>query len=277
MPNSPLTLSIIGAGNIGTAIAQGLIDSSKTLVDSIILTKRNLGSLAHFTKHGVQLSSNNDDTISKSDIVILALQPAQIVPFIQKHQAILLEKKPLLASVATNITLEQMQTALSPSVETKSEALNIPLYRIMPNTAIAVKESMTCISRTNTTTSQDEFIEALFSTVGQVLFINDELMNAATVLCACGTAFALRYIRAASQGGTEIGFHAEDALKLAAQTVKGAATLITQTNQHPEQAIDQVTTPMGCTIAGMNEMEHQGFSSAAIKGIRRSYERAKDI
>lgn len=272
----PLTVSIIGAGNIGSAIANGLLDAPKSMIETIILTKRTLKSLAHFTEQGVLLTSNNAEAIAKADIVILALQPSQILPFIKEHLTSLLEKKPILASVATNIKLEQLMQAIRASaISTENAAL--PLYRIMPNTAIAVKESMTCISRTNTTMEQDMLIENLFKTVGEVLFIEDELMNAATVLCACGTAFALRYIRAASQGGTEIGFHAEDALKLAAQTVKGAATLITQTKQHPEQAIDQVTTPMGCTIAGMNEMEHQGFSSAAIKGIRRSYERAKDI
>lgn len=272
----PLTVSIIGAGNIGSAIANGLLDAPKSMVETIILTKRTLKSLANFSEQGVLLTSNNAEAIAKADIVILALQPSQILPFIKEHLTSLLEKKPILASVATNIKLEQMMQAIRSSAISTESAM-LPLYRIMPNTAIAVKESMTCISRTNTSTEQDMLIENLFKTVGEVLFIEDELMNAATVLCACGTAFALRYIRAASQGGTEIGFHAEDALKLAAQTVKGAATLITQTKQHPEQAIDQVTTPMGCTIAGMNEMEHQGFSSAAIKGIRRSYERAKDI
>jgi len=276
MKKSSLSLCIVGAGNIGSAIADGLLDSSRTLVDTIILTKRSLHSIRDYANKGVQLTTNNEEAIQQADIVILALQPSLIVPFIKKHRAILLKKRPLLASVATNITLAQMQNALSYELPNVGSTA-LPLYRIMPNTAIAVKESMTCISRVHASVEQDEFIEALFNTVGEVLFIEDELMNAATVLCACGTAFALRYIRAASQGGTEIGFHANDALKLAAQTVKGAATLITQTQQHPEQAIDQVTTPMGCTIAGMNEMEHQGFSSATIKGIRKSYERAKEI
>ena len=92
-------------------------------------------------------------------------------------------------------------------------------------------------------------------------------MTPATALCACGVAFFLHSVRAASQGGIEIGFHPDEALQLAAQTARGAASLLLQAGSHPEQEIDRVTTPRGCTIAGLNEMEHQGFSSAMIRGI----------
>ena len=93
----------------------------------------------------------------------------------------------------------------------------------------------------------------------------------------CGVAFFLRAIRAASQGGIEIGFHPEEALLLAAQTAKGAAGLLLSQGRHPESEIDQVTTPRGCTIAGLNEMEHQGFSSALIKGILLSASKAETL
>jgi pyrroline-5-carboxylate reductase len=110
----------------------------------------------------------------------------------------------------------------------------------------------------------------MFETVGSAIRINEELMSSATALCACGIAFFLRAIRAASQGGVEIGFHADEALKMAVQTAKGAADLLLQNQSHPEHEIDKVTSPKGCTIAGLNEMEHQGFSSSLIKGIRLS-------
>ena len=100
-------------------------------------------------------------------------------------------------------------------------------------------------------------------------------MDAATVLGACGTAYALRYIRANIQGGIEIGFSAAQASLIAAQTVKGAADLLLTKNTHPEQEIDKVTTPMGCTIAGLNEMEHQGFSSSLIRGLTTSFQKIK--
>ncbi len=102
-------------------------------------------------------------------------------------------------------------------------------------------------------------------------------MTPATVLCACGIAFFLRAIRAASQGGIEIGFHAEDALAMAAQTARGAASLLLESGKHPESEIDRVTTPMGCTIAGLNQMEHEGFSSALIRGIITSANKAAKL
>ncbi len=98
-------------------------------------------------------------------------------------------------------------------------------------------------------------------------------MDASTALGACGIAFALRFIRAAIQGGIEIGFDAKTAELVAAQTVKGAASLVLERKRHPEREIDLVTTPRGCTIAGLNEMEHHGFSSALIKGIVTSFEK----
>jgi len=153
----------------------------------------------------------------------------------------------------------------------------VQVIRAMPNTAIAIGHSMTCIATDNGTPKNINLVRSLFDTVGVSIQINEELMTSATALCACGIAFFLRSIRAASQGGTEIGFHSHDALKMAAQTAKGAADLILQLHSHPEQEIDKVTSPSGCTIAGLNEMEHNGFSSAMIKGIKLSAEKAGDL
>jgi pyrroline-5-carboxylate reductase len=114
----------------------------------------------------------------------------------------------------------------------------------------------------------------IFDSLGKAVVIDEALMIPATALCACGIAFFLRAIRAASQGGIEIGFHAEDALLMAAQTARGAASLLVEGGNHPEGEVDKVTTPQGCTISGLNQMEHNGFSSALIKGIVTSAEKA---
>src|SRR5690606_15534864 len=110
------------------------------------------------------------------------------------------------------------------------------------------------------------YVTELFNQLGITISIDEKLMDAATVLGACGIAYALRFIRAATQGGIEIGFDARTANLISAQTVKGAAELLLRLNHHPEEEIDKVTTPKGCTIVGLNEMEHQGFSSSLIKG-----------
>jgi pyrroline-5-carboxylate reductase len=143
----------------------------------------------------------------------------------------------------------------------------VPIMRAMPNTAVSIGQSMTCLSAAPEDASLLDEAVRLFDGVGRTLVIPEEMMVPATALCACGVAFFLRAIRAASQGGIEIGFHPEDALLIAAQTARGAASLLLHGHQHPEAEIDRVTTPRGCTIAGLNEMEHRGFSSAVIKGI----------
>jgi pyrroline-5-carboxylate reductase len=152
----------------------------------------------------------------------------------------------------------------------------IALFRAMPNTAIAIQESMTCICASEVSQDQQQVVTDLFNQLGKSVFIEEKLMDAATVLGACGTAFAMRYIRANIQGGIEIGFSAATASLIAAQTVKGAAELLLIKKTHPEQEIDKVTTPKGCTIAGLNEMEHQGFSSSLIKGLITSYRKILD-
>jgi pyrroline-5-carboxylate reductase len=137
----------------------------------------------------------------------------------------------------------------------------------MPNTAVSLGESMTCLSADDRHADALAEAEGLFEGVGRTLVIQEEMMIPATALCACGVAFFLRCIRAASQGGIEIGFHPEEALLLAGQTARGAAALSLKEDSHPEGEIDRVTTPRGCTIVGLNEMEHQGLSSALIKGL----------
>jgi pyrroline-5-carboxylate reductase len=143
----------------------------------------------------------------------------------------------------------------------------------MPNTAIAIRESMTCLAAKDIDHEQFQEILEMFNQLGSSVKIDEKLMDAATVLGACGTAFAMRYIRANIQGGIEIGFDAATASLIAAQTVKGAAELLLKKQTHPEQEIDKVTTPKGCTIAGLNEMEHRGFSSSLIKGLVASYQK----
>lgn len=109
------------------------------------------------------------------------------------------------------------------------------------------------------------------------MVIEENLMKAATVLGASGIAFFMRYLRAATQGGIQMGFHPEEAQRIAVQTAKGAAVLLQEDISHPELEIDKVTTPQGCTIEGLNEMEHQGFSSALIKGLMTSFQKLDSI
>ena len=242
-------------------MALGLIKSKFVPASAITVTKRNTLTLAGIEAMGVMVSADNVQAVKSADTIILAVKPFQIKEVLEAI-APGLNSGHMVISVVTGITLEEIKSVIQK---------DIPLFRAMPNTAIAIQESITCISSTNSTTEEMNYVNSLFSTLGKIALIDEKLMNAATVLGACGTAFAMRYIRANIQGGIEIGFDAATASLIAAQTVKGAAELLLTTHTHPEQEIDKVTTPKGCTIAGLNEMEHQGFSSSLIKGIAASF------
>ncbi len=257
-------IAIIGGGNLGTAIAEGLIDSGFVLPEALIVTKRNIETLKPLAERGVNIIVNNLEAVKNASWIILAIKPFQVKEVLEQIKPELNASKHCLISVVTGVWIKDIQEIVG---------IDFPIFRAMPNTAIAIQESMTCICSVNASLEQTSFVSELFNQLGKSVLIEEKLMDAATVLGACGTAYAMRYIRANIQGGIEIGFSAKVASLIAAQTVKGAAELLLQKNTHPEQEIDKVTTPKGCTIAGLNEMEHQGFSSSLIKGIVTSYKK----
>jgi pyrroline-5-carboxylate reductase len=210
------------------------------------------------------ITSDNKAAAKIADVVVLAVKPYNYAEVLAGIKSVLQPKKHVLVSVVTGVYTEQLQKALGKAV---------PIIRAMPNTAIAIQQSMTCLANAGANDAQLQYVKELFDHLGRTVVIDEKLMDAATVLGACGTAYAMRYIRANIQGGIEIGFDANTASLIAAQTVLGAAELLLKTGSHPEKEIDKVTTPRGCTIAGLNEMEHQGFSSSLIRGIVTSYEK----
>ena len=259
-------IAIIGGGNLGASIAEGLILSGFVKANQITLTKRNLQTIQHLADKGVTVTSNNSAAVKEAQYLILAVKPFQIKDILTEIKPSLLAGQHTIISVATGVWIKDVEEILDSS---------FAIVRAMPNTAISIQQSMTCICANAAATNQLRFVSDLFNQLGKTILIDEKLMDAATVLGACGTAYALRYIRANIQGGIEIGFSAAQASLIAAQTVKGAADLLLTKNTHPEQEIDKVTTPMGCTIAGLNEMEHQGFSSSLIRGLTTSFQKIK--
>lgn len=255
-------ITIIGGGNLGIAIAEGLIADSFVAPKNITITRRRIALLGELAAKGVNVSQENSKAAQSADIIILAIKPYQIKKILQEISPVLKPKKQILISVVTGYTLDEMKSDIG------KEMIS---FRAMPNTAIAIGESMTCLATNNGSKNDVELVTAIFDKLGKSVMINEELMEAATVLGASGIAFSLRFIRAATQGGIEMGFDAKTAELIASQVVKGAASLILEHKNHPESEIDKVTTPQGCTIVGLNEMEHQGFSSSLIKGLLSSY------
>lgn len=257
-------VAIIGGGNLGTAIAEGLISSGFIPAQNIMITKRNVDTLQSLKEKGVIISTDNNEAVHFGDVIIVAVKPFQVQEVLLGIKPALDETRHLLVSVVTGVFIKDIYSIIEKQ---------LPVFRAMPNTAVAISESMTCICNQLGNHEQIRFVEEAFNQIGKTITIDEKLMDAATVLGACGTAYAMRYIRANIQGGIEIGFSASVAALIAAQTVKGAAELLLKHNSHPEQEIDKVTTPKGCTIAGLNEMEHQGFSSSLIKGLTASYKK----
>ncbi|NQT61919.1 MAG: pyrroline-5-carboxylate reductase [Candidatus Marinimicrobia bacterium] len=260
-------LTILGTGNIGMAIADGLLDSKAFQAEQLTLTRRKVQRLDRFKQMGVAITSDNLLAVKNTDILIIAVEPQQIDDLLTEIGPALVVGQHTLVSVVTGVTIEQIRL--------KIEA-DIAIVRAMPNTAISLRESITCMASTDSGDAL-EIGQSIFNTVGETVVIEEELMGAATALGACGIAFFLRAIRAASQGGIEIGFHSNKSLLIAAQVAKGAAELILKKGEHPESEIDKVTTPRGVTIAGLNQMEHEGFSSAMIKGIVTSANMAQGV
>ena len=254
-------IAIIGCGNLGQSILSGLVQNQAFNNKNLTATKRKINSLEdRFGKSGVRLMSNNVDAVKDSDIILLGLKPYTILnvleelrPHINKNQQIV--------SLATGVNLEAIENVIG-----NDKAV----FRAMPNTAADVNESVTCLCSNQ---AEEDEVKQIFNSIGTTISIDENLMEAATVLGACGVAYVLRFMRAMIQGGIEIGFSAKVATEVVTQTVKGASELLIQNGSHPESEIDKVTTPKGCTIAGLNEMEHNGFSSALIKGILTSFEK----
>lgn len=260
-------IGIIGVGNLGKSLARGLVKFGNYNTGDISLYRRSVNKLSDFRNEGFNVADSISTLVNNSDIVFLAVLPQQVNEVLESIKGTL-KKDQLIISLVTGIKISEISSRLENHEQ---------VVRAMPNTAIAIGESMTCLSFSSASLDKADYVKTLFNHLGKSVVIKEEQMTSATALCACGTAFFLRAIRAAMQGGTEIDFHSDEALLMAAQTAKGAAMLLLENGTHPEEEIDKVTSPKGCTIAGLNNMEHSGFSSAFIKGITTSAEMAKEL
>jgi pyrroline-5-carboxylate reductase len=260
--------TIIGGGNIGMALAEGLIQAGSCQAADITITKRTSSAAERLKGRGFQVSIDNGEAVNGADAVFICVLPQQLDTALSQLVGSINLEQQLVVSVVTGAHTQVFRDKLGDGLR---------IVRAMPNTAMRVQASMTCLSAVNATEEDKAIVQKIFDTMGQCIWIPEDMMSAATALCACGIAFFLRTVRAASQGGVEIGFHAHDALKIAAQTAFGAARLLIANGTHPEEEIDKVTSPKGCTIAGLNEMEHQGLSSAFIKGIKLSSNIANNL
>jgi pyrroline-5-carboxylate reductase len=257
-----MKIHIIGGGNLGVSVALGIARFSKN--NQVTITRRNTASILYLEELDITVSKDNKHQIKEADVIILTIKPYQVDTVLAEILPVISNK--VIASAVSGLSIESLQNKIGNTHHA---------IRIMPNIAAQFGASATCIAFNEKDKENAQNVVALFQDLGTAPIIDEKLMDAATVLAASGTAFALRYIRASMQAGIEIGFDWQTALAISAQTVKGAAEMIMEENIHPEQLIDRVTTPQGCTIAGLNEMEMHGFSSSLIRGIKTSLKQIK--
>lgn len=264
-----MKIALIGVGNLGLSIANGLVNQKDFEVEQLVLTKRNVSHLDEWKKHDhVMVTPSNIDAVRASDVIILCVQPGQVNGILAEIKSELNASRHVIISTITGRKLSELSEAAGQ---------DLAVIRSMPNTAISVGQSMTCLAANGAGKEQIGLAEKIFNAMGQSLVIEEEMMQAATVICASGIAFWMRLIRATTQGAIQLGFDAPEAQHMAQQACMGAASLLIDSESHPEAEIDRVTTPKGCTISGLNEMEHEGMSSALIKGLMKSYEKITDI
>jgi len=258
-----MKITIIGGGNMGGAVALGLASSSYIKASDITVINRTEKKSNYLREKNKELNAVAGDysSIREADIVMLGVKPWMIREVLEEHKN-KMSPKQIIISLAAQISLGELSEWSFPES---------PIYRIIPNTAISIKESMTFIASRHTTKEQDKLVLDLFDELGQSMFIDEQMVPAVTALSSCGIAFAFRYIRAAMEGGIELGIYPDQAKRILIQTLRGAVNLLEANDSHPEAEIDKVTTPGGITIKGINEMEHAGFTSAVIRGLKASY------
>lgn len=249
-----MNVSIIGVGSMGGAVARGLVASGFP-AGSLTLSNPSPGRLAPFAEAGIFTTDDNAVAARRGDIIILAVKPWVVPSVIDEIRETVGSGRKTFVSLAAGIRGDILASSNASAI-----------YMVIPNTAAEVGESMTFVAPV--IEGDTECVTELFKRLGDVMVVDERLLPAATMLGSCGIAYAMRYIRAAMSGGVELGLKASEAQKIVAQTVKGAAALLGRDGAHPETEIDKVTTPGGLTIRGLNEMEHAGFTSAVIRGLK---------
>lgn len=256
-----MKIAIIGAGNMGGAIARGLAQSRPETDSALIVSNPGTVKLERLKQEFPHITTThcNQEAAAGADIVILAVKPWLIESVTSSLE---LTTGQILVSVAAGVSFQQLQQYVG--------GQEMAMFRLIPNTAIGCGESMTLLSACHTTPEQEQLVSQLFTPMGRVLLLPEEKLAAATSLTSCGIAYVLKFVQAAMQAGTEMGLRPADSMQLMAQTLRGAAALLQDKETHPAAEIDKVTTPGGITIKGINELEHSGFTSAIIRALKAS-------
>lgn len=268
MPTN-LKIGLLGAGKMATALAKGIIKAGLVQPDYILASDPSPDALAAFAKAtGAQTTAFNPDVINFAEVIILAVKPYQSAAVLTALRNSFTERH-LLISLAAGITLARMEEALGAGSR---------VIRVMPNTPAIIGASATAYSLNKSATAEDaKLAEQIFSSVGCAIQVNESLLDAVTGLSGSGPAYVYLFIEALSDGAVAAGLPRDVALRLAAQTVSGAARMVSETGEHPGALKDMVASPGGTTIEGIHELEKGGFRGIVMNAVRAAAEKSRRI
>lgn len=262
-------LAIIGAGVMGSAFARGLISKGLYSPSNVVLADTDPAKLSSVAEElGVRTTSDNRGAAYDARVVLLAVKPS-VIPAVLDQVREAIDSDQLVISIAAGVRIELIESRLLPRIK---------VIRAMPNIACRVGEGAIAYARGSTVEEGDvQIARKIFEAVGLPVEVPEELMNAVTGLSGSGPAYVFVLIEALADAGVRVGLTRETALKLATQTVLGAARLVIEEGEHPARLKDQVASPGGTTIAGLDALERCGFRSAVIEAVKAATKRAEEL
>lgn len=260
-----MKIAIIGAGNMGGAIARGLATGTIVKADDITVTAHTQATLDKLSADvpGIHTTLSNREACESANLVMLCIKPWLVQQVLEEVYPAINTNNPVIVSVAAGISFEQLSQFMAGDQR--------PVARVIPNTAISIKQSPTlmCFNE-QINEAERQLVQAMFDELGQAIVIDEAHMAAGTAITSCGIAYAFAYIKAAMQGAIELGFYPHVAKQMIDQTVQGAVALLEHNGSMPDQEIYKVCTPGGITIKGLNEMTKEGFDNAVIQGLKKA-------
>jgi pyrroline-5-carboxylate reductase len=263
------TVGFVGGGNMGEALIKGLIAASLVPAKAIHATDVRADRLKELDRqYGIQVSSDNAEMVRQADIVILAVKP-QIMEAVLKEIAPAVTRRTLLISIAAGVSTAKIRAGLGKDAR---------LIRVMPNTPALVLEGATAIAKADGLEPDDlDTAGEIFSAVGRVVVLTEDLLDAVTGLSGSGPAYIAVVIESLADGGVRMGLDRITAMTLATQTVLGAAKLLLETGLHPGALKDMVSSPGGTSIAGIAALEEGGIRTTFIKAVERATQRSREL
>jgi pyrroline-5-carboxylate reductase len=262
-------LAVLGAGKLGETLIKGLLEAGVITTGNVIVTAGHQQRLDEIRERfGISGTLSNQTAARNADVIVVSVKP-QKVGLVVAEIADVLRPEQLLISVAASVGLALIEKNISGPV---------PVVRAMPNTPCLLKQGMTGVSPGKHARREHlDLAKFIFDAVGRTVVVDEQHMDAITGLSASGPAFIYIVIESLAEAGVKVGLPREIATELAAQTVVGAGSMVLDTGEHPAKLKDSVTTPAGCTVDGILELEDGGLRVTLIKAVVKATQRAKEL